>query len=77
MIVYFSFTIFKVLKKYIMTEFLTKEFIREENDGSRTTTYATDMNGLWQTHNNKGPAILNKEQNIKEYYLFLVVRSKN
>jgi len=35
------------------------------------------MNGKWQTHNNKGPAILNKEQKIKEYYLYGVKLTKD
>jgi|TARA_R100001509_G_scaffold154216_1_gene115651 hypothetical protein len=59
-----------------MTEFLTKEFIREEEDGSKTITYATNMKGIFKMHNNKGPAIINKEQKIKEYYLYGVKLTK-
>ena len=47
-----------------------KEYIREEEDGSRTTTSAIEMGGTLKTHSNKGPAIVNKEQKIKEYYLY-------
>ena len=55
---------------------MTREFIREEEDGSKTTTSAIEVNGVLKTHNNKGPAILNKEQDIKEYYLYGVKLTK-
>tara|TARA_R110002020_G_scaffold362177_1_gene574577 strand:+ start:472 stop:681 length:210 start_codon:yes stop_codon:yes gene_type:complete len=60
-----------------MTGLQTREFIREEEDGSTTTTYATDVNGIFKTHNNKGPAIVNKKQKIKEYYLYGVRLTKD
>ena len=41
-----------------------RKFIREEGDGSITTTYATEMQGKLLTHNHKGPAVVNKEQKI-------------
>ena len=53
-----------------MTGLNTQEFIREEKDGSTTTTYAMNNNDVFKTHNSKGPAIVNKEQKIKEYYLY-------
>jgi len=56
---------------------LIKKFIKEEEDGSVTTTYATDMRGGLVTHNNKGPALVNKTQNLKEYYLYGVKVSKD
>ena len=56
---------------------MTKEFIREEEDGSRTITTAIEMGGVFKTHNNKGPAIVNKEQKIKEYYLYGIKLSKD
>ena len=59
-----------------MTGLQTKKFIREESDGSKTITYATDMKGSFKTHNSKGPAIVNKEQKIKEYYLYGVKLTK-
>jgi hypothetical protein len=55
---------------------MTKEFIREEEDGSITTTYAINDNGILKTHNNKGAAVINKEQKIKEYYLYGVKLDK-
>jgi len=59
-----------------MTELKSKKFIREESDGSVTTTYAMLCNGVYKTHNNKGPAIINKEQKINEYYLYGVKINK-
>ena len=54
---------------------MVKEYIRED-DGSRTTTSAIEMAGILKTHNNTGPAIVNKEQEIKEYYLYGVKLEK-
>jgi hypothetical protein len=34
------------------------------------------MKGSFKTHNSKGPAIVNKEQKIKEYYLYGVKLTK-
>jgi len=49
---------------------MIKKFIREEEDGSQTTNYATELHGGLVTHNNKGPALVNKTQKLKEYYLY-------
>ena len=46
------------------------KFSREEEDGSTTYNYAIDYDGIYKTHNNKGPAIVNDTQKLKEYYLF-------
>ena len=35
------------------------------------------MKGVLKTHNSKGPAIVNKEQKIKEYYLYGVKLTKD
>ena len=42
-----------------MTSLMTQKFIREEKDGSVTTTYAMECKGVFKTHNSKGPAIIN------------------
>jgi len=60
-----------------MTSLMTQKFIREEKDGSVTTTYAMECKGIFKTHNSKGPAVVNKEQKIKEYYLYGVKMSKD
>ena len=59
-----------------MSGLLTKKFIREEEDGSITNTYAMECKGILKTHNSQGPAIENKEQKIKEYYLYGVRMKK-
>ena len=56
---------------------MTKVFIREEEDGSTTTTSAIEMDGVLKTHSHKGAAIVNKEQKIKEYYSYGVKLSKD
>ena len=42
-----------------------------------TKEYAIEDKGVLKTHNNKGPAIVNTEQKIKEYYLFGVKLTKD
>ena len=53
-----------------------REFTREEPDGSKTYTYAMECDGVLKTHNSKGAAIVNKEQKIKDYYLYGVMITK-
>ena len=60
-----------------MTSLMTQKFIREEKDGSVTTTYAMECKGIFKTHNSKGPAIVNKEQKIKDYYLYGIKMKKD
>ena len=45
-------------------QLMTQKFIREEEDGTTTSTYATNCNGKYKTHNSKGPAIVNKKQGL-------------
>ena len=40
-----------------------------EEDGSKTRAIALDMNGRIVFHSEKGPALINKQQKRKEYYL--------
>jgi len=60
-----------------MTGLMTQKFIREESDGSTTYTYAMESKNVFKTHNSNGPAIVNKEQQIKEYYLYGVKMKKD
>ena len=54
------------------------KYIREEEDGSITYVHAEDCGGgKVKTHNNKGPAIVNKKQDISEYYLYGVKMEKS
>ena len=55
---------------------MIQKFIREEDDGSTTKTYATQLNGKLVTHNNKGAALVNKDRKLKEYYLYGVKITK-
>ena len=58
-------------------DLMTNKYIREEEDGSITTTYATDCGGIMKTHNSKGPAIVNKKQKIADYYLYGTKHTKD
>ena len=49
---------------------MTEKFIREEEDGTITSNYATKCGGVYKTHNTKGPAIVNKKQGVADYYLY-------
>ena len=40
-----------------------------EEDGSKTTAYTLEINGENKLHNWEGPALINEEQKLKEYYL--------
>ena len=52
------------------------KYIREEEDGSKTISHAEDCGGKLKTHNNKGPALVNTQQKIKDYYLYGVKLTK-
>ena len=40
-----------------------------EEDGSKTTARVVEHNGMAKFHSDDGPALINKEQRRKEYYL--------
>ena len=50
-------------------KFRTRKLSRIEEDGSKTTAYTLEINGENQLHNWEGPALINKLQRKKEYYL--------
>ena len=50
-------------------KFKTRTLSRIEEDGSKTTAYTLEINGENKLHNWEGPALINKEQKKKEYYL--------
>ena len=50
-------------------KFRSRKLIRIEEDGSKTTAYTLEINGENKLHNWEGPALINKEQKKKEYYL--------
>ena len=50
-------------------KFKTRKLSRIEEDGSKTTAYTLEINGENKLHNWEGPALINEEQKVKEYYL--------
>ena len=50
-------------------KFRKRTLIKIEEDGSNTTAYTLEINGEYKLHNWEGPALINKEQKRKEYYL--------
>ena len=50
-------------------KFKTRKLRKIEEDGSKTIVYTLEINGVNQLHNWEGPALINKEQKKKEYYL--------
>ena len=54
-------------------KFRARKLIKIEEDGSKTTAYTLEINGENKLHNWKGPALINEEQKIKEYYLNCII----
>ena len=50
-------------------KYKNRKLSKVEKDGSKTTAYTLEINGENRLHNWDGPALINKEQKIKEYYL--------
>ena len=50
-------------------KFKTRKLSKTEEDGSKTIIYTLEINGENKLHNWEGPALINKEQKRKEYYL--------
>ena len=50
-------------------KFRARKLIKIEEDGSKTTAYTLEINGENKLHNWNGPALVNEEQKLKEYYL--------
>ena len=50
-------------------KFKIRKLSRIEEDGSKTTAYTLEINGENKLHNWDGPALINKSQKKKEWYL--------
>ena len=50
-------------------KYRTRKLSRIEEDGSKTTILTLEINGENKLHCWEGPALINKEQKKKEYYL--------
>ena len=54
------------------------KYKREETDGSITYIHAQESwEGKLEAHNNKGPAVVNKKQDIQEYYMYGIKMAKD
>ena len=57
------------IKKWTNPKIKVRRVYKIEEDGSKTTARVIDYNGIAKFHSEDGPALINKEQKIKEYYL--------
>ena len=57
------------IKKWVKPKTKARNVYKIEEDGTKTQATALDMNGRVVFHNEEGPALINKEQKRKEYYL--------
>ena len=57
------------IKKWINPKGKVRRVYKIEEDGSKTRAHALQMGDRVVFHSEKGPALINKEQRRKEYYL--------
>ena len=57
------------IKKWINPKAKIRKVSKIEEDGSKTTAHALQMGDRTVFHSEKGPALINKSQHRKEYYL--------
>ena len=57
------------IRKWVKPKTKIRKVFKIEEDGTKTQAIALDMNGRAVFHNEEGPALVNKEQRRKEYYL--------
>ena len=57
------------IKKWVNPKGKVRRVSKIEEDGSKTIAYVVEHNGIGKFHNMEGPALINKEQRRKEYYL--------
>ena len=50
-------------------KFKTRKLSKIEEDGSKTTAFTLEIYGKNHLHNWDGPALINKQQKKKDYYL--------
>ena len=50
-------------------KYRTRKLSKIEEDGSKTIAYTLEINGENKLHCWDGPALVNEEQKLKEYYL--------
>ena len=59
----------KNIKRWIKPKNQVRRVYKIEEDGTRTTARVLDMTTKAVFHSEDGPALINKEQKRKEYYL--------
>ena len=59
----------KNIKRWINPKTKVRKVYKIEEDGTKTSARVIDFNGIAKFHNMEGPALINKEQKRKEYYL--------
>ena len=57
------------IRKWINPKGKVRRVYKIEEDGSKTRAHALQMGNRVVFHSEKGPALINKEQRRKEYYL--------
>ena len=57
------------MKKWMNPKIKVRKVSKIEEDGSKTIAHVVEHNGMGKFHNMEGPALINKEQKRKEYYL--------
>ena len=57
------------IKRSLNPKTKVRRVSRIEEDGSKTTAHVLDFGDRAVFHSDEGPALINKEQKIKEYYL--------
>ena len=57
------------MKKWLNPKSKIRKVSKIEEDGSKTIAHVVEWNGIGKFHNMEGPALINKEQHRKEYYL--------
>ena len=59
----------EAIRKWIKPKTKVRRVYKIEEDGSKTRAHALQMGNRVVFHSEKGPALINKEQRRKEYYL--------
>ena len=57
------------MKKWLKPKSKIRKVSKIEEDGTKTIAHVVEWNGIGKFHNMEGPALINKEQKRKEYYL--------
>ena len=57
------------MKKWMNPKSKIRKVSKIEEDGSKTIAHVVEWNGIGKFHSMEGPALINKEQKRKEYYL--------